>query len=193
MRIDMDRLIRASRDGERHPDMDRRNSIHVQKHFNINYGLSAVTPTYKYVYLIGSLRNAEVGELGNYIRASGINVFDDWLAAGPEADDKWKEYEVARGRSYEEALKGEAARNVFQFDKRHLDAASAVVLVLPAGKSGHLELGYSIGRGKRTAILLDPNADPRWDVMYQFADQVFSSKEKLLAWLTTELGCSTVV
>lgn len=125
------------------------------------------------VYVIGSLRNPCIPQVAKSIRDAmpGVEVFDDWYAAGPEADDYWKKYEQERGRSYDEALKGYAARNVYAFDKRHIDASTDVVLVLPAGKSGHLEFGYSIGHGKRGHILLEPDTD-RWDVMYQFATSV---------------------
>lgn len=130
------------------------------------------------IYIIGSLRNPEVPKIANKIREAGFEAFDDWYAAGPEADDKWREYEMARGHSYMEALTGHAARNVFAFDKRHLDRADAVILTLPAGKSGHLELGYSLGRGRRGYVLLD-NPD-RWDVMYQFATLVTDKLENII-------------
>lgn len=125
------------------------------------------------IYIIGSLRNPCIPQVAKAIRDAmpGIEVFDDWYAAGPEADDYWKKYEQERGRSYDEALEGYAARNVYAFDKRHIDASTDVVLVLPAGKSGHLEFGYSIGQGKKGHILLEPDTD-RWDVMYQFATSV---------------------
>jgi hypothetical protein len=131
------------------------------------------------VYIIGSLRNPRVPVLGNKMRAAGIKVFDDWFAAGPEADDKWQEYEKMRGRPMAEALKGAHALDVFAFDKRNLDASFAAVLVLPAGKSGHLELGYMAGQGKRTFILLDGEPD-RFDVMYNFATGVFTDEDKLI-------------
>ena len=120
------------------------------------------------IYLIGSLRNLEIPSIGKYLRSLGHSVFDDWFAAGPEADDFWKDYEVARGRTYRDALAGYAAQHVFAFDLRHLNECDTGVLVLPAGKSGHLELGYMIGRGNPGYILLNPASD-RWDVMYQFA------------------------
>ena len=41
-----------------------------------------------------------------------VEVFDDWYAAGPEADDYWKSYEINRGRDYIDALSGRAARHV---------------------------------------------------------------------------------
>lgn len=131
------------------------------------------------IYLIGSLRNPKIPALGNKLRALGHEAFDDWHAAGPEADDKWKEYETARGRTYQEALRGHAASHVFNFDREHLDRCDAAVLVLPAGRSGHLELGYMAGAGKKTYVLFDADYD-RWDVMYQFATDVFFNEEELI-------------
>lgn len=135
------------------------------------------------LYLIGSLRNDRVPKLARNLREilPGVEVFDDWYAAGPEADDYWKAYEQERGRSYEEALSGYAARHVFEFDKHHLDTSTHALLVLPAGKSGHMELMYAkYGVGARTAILLDPD-DVRWDVMYQFCD-VLSNDGAIREW-----------
>lgn len=133
------------------------------------------------IYLIGSLRNPEVPVIAERLRAEGYEVFDDWFAAGPEADDKWRDYEKNRGRSFQQALGGYAAKHVFQFDKYHLQRADDVVLVLPAGKSGHLELGWALGQGKRGYILLD--SPERWDVMYQFATKVVESVEDLITAL----------
>lgn len=135
------------------------------------------------VYIIGSLRNAEIPKVGAAVRSgcSGWEAFDDWFSAGPEADDHWQKYEVGRGHTYSQALAGHAAKNVYQFDKKHLDRADAGVLVLPAGKSGHLELGYLIGSGKPGFILLAGEPE-RYDVMYQFAT-VCTSTEELVAKL----------
>lgn len=132
----------------------------------------------KQLYIIGSLRNPKITEVAKKLRSSGLAVFDDWYAAGPEADDYWKKYEQDRGRTYIRALQGAAARNVYEFDKRNLDASDAALLVQPAGKSGHLELGYMAGKGKKTFILLDAEQD-RWDVMMQFATAVFYEDDML--------------
>lgn len=137
------------------------------------------------IYIIGSLRNAEIPNVANAIESLGIEAFSDWYGAGPEADDKWKEHEQSRGRTYREALKGPAARHVFEFDKYHLDRCDAALLVLPAGKSGHLELGYTAGRGKPSFILMD-NPD-RWDVMNLFSDEVFFSKEEMLEYFKSDV------
>ena len=132
----------------------------------------------KTLYVIGSLRNPEIPGIAAKLRDYGHDVFDDWYAAGPHADDHWKDYEVARGRSYIEALDGYPAGQVFRYEKSHLDRCQAAVLVLPAGKSGHLELGYFIGSGKPGYILLPPG-DDRWDVMYRFATKVVRSVGEL--------------
>lgn len=134
-------------------------------------------------YLVGSLRNPAVSKLANRLRQGGLAVFDDWMAAGPEADDKWMEYEKARGHTLAEALQGHAAQHVFKFDREHIESSRCVVLVMPAGKSGHLELGFACGLGKRTAILLDKEPE-RYDVMYAFADLVTSNVGELTDWLT---------
>lgn len=126
------------------------------------------------VYLIGSLRNEAIPKVAFDLRKEGFEVFDDWFSAGPRADDHWKEYETARGRSYTQALEGRAANQVFRYDKSNLDRCDAAVLVLPAGKSGHLELGYFIGTGKPAFIYMPPE-DCRWDVMYRFATAVCTS------------------
>lgn len=131
------------------------------------------------LYLIGSLRNPEVPLLANRIRELGFDVFDDWYAAGPEADDYWQQYETIRGRHYQEALYGHAAEHVFFYDQHHLDESDIALLLLPAGKSVHLEFGYMIGQGKPGYVLFDAVPE-RWDVMYRMAARVFFSQEELL-------------
>jgi hypothetical protein len=102
------------------------------------------------VYLIGSLRNPTIPDIARNLRAVGFEVFDDWFAAGPNADDSWQEYEALRGRSYGEALQGYHATHVFELDKRHLDRADLGILVMPAGRSGHL--GTSCSTRSPTAM-----------------------------------------
>lgn len=132
------------------------------------------------IYLIGSLRNPVVPELAARLRTEGHDVFDDWYAAGPRADDHWAAYEQARGHSFAQALQGHAATHVFEYDRSHLDSSEAGVLLLPAGKSGHLEAGYLIGQHKPVFILMQGEPE-RFDVMYRFAAGVFTNEEDLFA------------
>jgi nucleoside 2-deoxyribosyltransferase len=131
------------------------------------------------VYIIGSLRNPDVPKFANRLRAAGItNVFDDWYAAGPEADDYWQQYERNRGHTFVQALAGKAAEHVYEFDQTNLLSSDAVVLLMPAGKSGHLEAGYCAGKGIPTFCLMDKEPD-RFDVMYRFFEGVFTKEEDL--------------
>lgn len=138
----------------------------------------------KTIYLIGSLKNPYVPELANRIRTLGYDVFDDWHSAGPEADDYFNAYRIKRGLNYKDALNSYAAKHIFSFDRLHLDRADIVLLVMPAGKSGHLELGYALGRGKKGYILFDKEPD-RLDQMHQFADEIFLNEEDLLKKLSS--------
>lgn len=141
----------------------------------------------KVLYLIGSLRNERIPLLAEQIRKDNprVEVFDDWYSAGPEADDCWKSHQQSKGLTYEQALKGHAAQNVFTFDKRHLDRSTHAILVLPAGKSGHMEIMYAAyGAKLKTAILLDPE-DVRWDVMYQFIPTILNNDSEINEWLNT--------
>jgi len=107
-----------------------------------------------------------------------LEIFSSWSCAGELADDHWQRHEKARGKTYQEALKDYAAQHVFAFDLYHLKRADAGVLVMPAGKSGHLELGWLIGQGKPGYVLFDKEP-ARWDVMYNFCNGVFFDVEEL--------------
>ena len=138
--------------------------------------------TIKSLYLIGSLRNREVLEVTKTLKTElGFDVFSDWLAAGPEADDYLRDYYRELGLTYSEVLDSYSAKHIFEFDKKHLDRCDAAILVMPAGKSGHLELGYVIGRGKPAYILMDGEPE-RVDIMHQFATKVFMNKEEMIEY-----------
>lgn len=145
------------------------------------YGIELVTQgkKVKSIYIIGSMKNPEVQRLAVKLRSIGFEVFDDWISPGPETDDEWQKYEKYRGRTYKEALNGWHAKDVFEFDKRHLDAADIAILVSPAGKSAHIELGYMVGKEKKAYVLFDKEPE-RYDLMYLFATDVFFDEEELI-------------
>lgn len=134
------------------------------------------------IYIIGSLRNPSVTEFANEVQALGFEAFADWISPGPLADDYLRDYAKQRGLNYKQTLQTYAAQHVFEFDKRHIDRCDAAILLMPAGKSAHLEFGYVRGLGKPGFILFDQEPE-RVDVMYQFASDIFFSKEELFAEL----------
>lgn len=146
-----------------------------------------------YLYLVGSLRNTKVPIVANELRKNGLEVFDQWYGAGETADDSWQAYSKQKGLTYTQALKDTGAQTVFHFDRSRIEMSDIVVLLMPAGKSGHLELGYAAGLGKKTYILYDGEPE-RYDVMPQFAkDGVFFKIEDLLNELgkSPSVGCDS--
>lgn len=143
----------------------------------------------KHYYLIGSLRNPYIPKLEASIRKSCPSVvpFADWYSAGERADDAFKEYHQGRGLSYRDAINGYAGRHIFEFDKSHLDRCDGAVLVMPSGKSCHLEAGYMVGRGKPVfALYPDGEPEDRYELMMQFLTEIFYSEGELLEYFNRE-------
>ncbi len=147
-----------------------------------------MAPLYDF-YIIGSLRNPEIPAIHRRLAYAGLVPFSEWFAAGPEADDRWRDYETALGTSYRVALELPHARTVFDFDRDHQRISHAALLVNPTGRSGHLELGVMIGEGKPGYILLSGKED-RWDVMYRYATLVTDELDEIVThyrkWRATQ-------
>jgi hypothetical protein len=136
----------------------------------------------KKIYLIGSLANKNIPHIANRIREHGYEVFDQWWSPGPLADSYLGHYAKIRGMGYKETLQDYAAKNIFEFDKKHLLRADAAIMAMSAGKSAHLELGFFCGSGKPGYVLFDKEPS-KVDIMYQFASDLFFNEEELFARL----------
>ena len=136
----------------------------------------------KSIYVIGALRNPEIPKFANQLQSQGFEAFADWFSPGPDADDFWRDYSKERGLTYAQALESYAAKHVFEFDRFHLDRCDAAVLLMPGGKSAHLELGYTVGRGKPGYMVFNEEPE-RYDVMVQFATKVFFSQQEFFEYL----------
>lgn len=132
------------------------------------------------VYIIGSLRNPKIPEFANFLQQHGFEAFADWFAPGPAADDYWREYAKARGWSYKQALESEAAKHIFDFDTFHLRKCDAAVMLYPAGKSAHMELGYVMWHLGRPGYILIEEEPERYDVMIQFCKNIYFDRHKLI-------------
>lgn len=80
-------------------------------------------------------------------------------------------------------LKNERTQKAFAEDKKWIDWADAVLLILPAGKSSHLEAGYAVGCGKKLIIWQDEFPKSEWDVMYGFAHLITDNISEVLEFL----------
>ena len=127
------------------------------------------------IYLASSWRNPNQPRAVEMLRAAGHEVYDfrnppsgspgfAWTAI----DEDWPFWSPAK---FIQRLRHPIARQGFKFDKEGLDWCDTCVLLLPCGRSAHLEAGYAIGQGKPTLIVLD-NDKFEPELMYLFADEI---------------------
>lgn len=119
------------------------------------------------VYVASSWRNMRQPEVVSALRRHGHTVYDFRDAA---LAFNWRTTATAEQlsdprRFRDEVLTTVVARRGFHADYSALSSADATVLVLPCGRSAHLELGYAVGMNQKTIILLDdPLSEP--ELMY---------------------------
>jgi hypothetical protein len=96
--------------------------------------------------------------------------------------------ESANVDEYLNALVNPRSIEGFNSDFAAMQKADTFILVLPCGRSAHLELGWAVGAGKRTAIFLDPDnrGHVTPELMYKMCDLVTYSSLELLDWLGVE-------
>jgi hypothetical protein len=144
------------------------------------------------IYVASSWRNPIQQDVVAALRAAGHEVYDfrhpapgnngfAWSAIDPDWIG-WQPDEFARlVTTHPVAVAG------FKLDKDALDWCDTCVLVLPCGRSAHLEAGYAIGRGKRTIFYLHPDKfEP--ELMYLLGDGFASSVGELMPLLATDSG-----
>ena len=77
------------------------------------------------------------------------------------------------------------AQKAFDEDKKWIDWADVVFLLLPAGKSSHLEAGYAKGQEKKLIIFQEQYPKGEFDVMYGFADLLTDDPCEVIEFLRT--------
>jgi len=140
------------------------------------------------VYVASSWRNYAQQSVVYALRRAGHEVYDfrhppggDHLAfAWSEVDPDWQQWTPG---AFVLGLMHPAARAGFESDMSALRRADATVLVMPCGRSAHLELGYAAGRGQRTVVLIPPAAEFELELMYGMAELVTSSLDDVVSML----------
>jgi hypothetical protein len=138
------------------------------------------------VYVASSWRNSQQPSVVKTLRCAGYDVYDfkcpdesrgfHWSDIDPD----WQKWTPGQ---FKDSLNHPIAREGFKSDWEAMLEAQACVLVLPCGRSAHLEAGYFVGAGKRLVILL---SDGEPELMYKMADAVCTDMTQvvtaLLAW-----------
>ncbi|HKV43851.1 MAG TPA: hypothetical protein VJT32_04140 [bacterium] len=97
---------------------------------------------------------------------------------GRTSEDHWTT--PVTPQEYITAMRHPRAQLGFERDMEHLQAASAVILLLECGKSAHLEVGWAVGAGKPTALYIKDNLQP--ELMYGMLDLITTDIDQLMSW-----------
>lgn len=136
------------------------------------------------IYVASSWRNSWQPPVVHALREAGHEVYDfrnprpgDHGFAWSDIEPDWQEWDSHRFRA---ALDHPIAVAGFASDFDALKWCDTCILVLPCGRSAHLELGWAVGHGKRTAILLVGENEP--ELMYRMVDKLAVTLEELIEW-----------
>lgn len=135
------------------------------------------------IYVASSWKNTRQPVVVGRLRGLGHEVYDFRNPKPGNHGFSWRqcaapEQLVDGQRFRDEVLTHEVAQAAFDLDMGALRRAHATVLVLPCGRSAHLELGYAVGVGQWTYVLLDdPMSEP--ELMYLMNTRICTSLDEL--------------
>lgn len=142
------------------------------------------------VYVASSWRNGHQPDVVQALRFAGHCVYDFRNPTPEESGFSWSEIDRDWLNWSPEEFARELANNPlaahhFGLDKAGLDWCDTCVLVLPCGRSAHLEAGYAIGQGKDTYFLLHPDKfEP--ELMYKLGAGCSTSLEEIAGWMDSQ-------
>ena len=139
------------------------------------------------IYVASSWRNKYHQEVVELLRTYGYDVYDFKRDKGAhfnwsEVDPEWESWDFP---TYQKGLKHSRAEEGFASDMGALEQADLLVLVMPCGRSAHLEAGWAIGRGKPACIYFPREDIGEPELMYKMADVVGSCKA-LVLWVASQ-------
>lgn len=138
------------------------------------------------IYLASSWRNPDQPAAVASLREAGHEVYDFRNPPGgiengfrwSELDPDWESWSAA---AYREKLKAPLAQQGFNSDFDGMKWADVGVLLLPCGRSAHLELGWMAGAGKRTIVWTRDGQEP--ELMALLASDICVSLEEVVSAL----------
>ena len=110
------------------------------------------------IYIASSWRNPGYPAVVVALREAGHDVYDFRNPVPGNNGFSWSQCGAApmpwTPAEYRYALGSVPARRGFTFDMAALRACDACVLLMPCGRSAHLEAGWAAGAGKRLIVYL---------------------------------------
>lgn len=141
------------------------------------------------IYVASSWRNSYQPSVVRILRIAGHEVYDfrnpepdNYGFRWDDIDPNWKSWTF---ENYVKALQHPIAEEGYKLDFDAMRWADTCVLVLPSGRSAHLEFGWCIGAGKEGYIFSQENVEP--ELMAKMATGFCIGYEELLSSLGGKL------
>lgn len=138
-----------------------------------------MTPTK--IYVASSWRNQYQPNVVKALRGLGHEVYDfrnpsetDKGFAWSECDEDWENWTPRQWRSN---LDHPVAQKGFKNDFDAMKWADVCVVIMPSGRSAHIEAGWMAGAGKKVYALVIDKCEP--DLMYKCFNEILISFEEL--------------
>lgn len=135
---------------------------------------------YRKIYVASSWRNAMQADIVKALKSDGHLVYDfknprpgDKGFAWSSIDPNWEKWSADQ---YIRALDHPIAKAGFASDFNAMKWADTFLLVLPCGRSAHLELGWACGQGKQTLVLTRDGEEP--ELMAKMCDHICASLDE---------------
>lgn len=143
------------------------------------------------VYVVSSWRNTYLDMVTGALHGARLPFFDfrahkvegstrDSGFHWSEIDPDWRAWDVPR---FVEAQGHDLARKGFHADMSNLERCGQLLLVLPCGKSAHLEAGFAVGSGRRVVVYSPPGAPFEPELMYGMTAGVTNDLGVAISWL----------
>jgi hypothetical protein len=139
------------------------------------------------LYVASSWRNEHQPGVVRLLRNLNYQVYDyrhpcagDDGFAWSEIDKDWRNWNP---QQFSDALLSPISFRGFSFDFASMARAQACVLVLPSGRSAHLEAGYFVGQGKPLIVYMPEPVEP--ELMYLMANKIVLELAGLVPALRT--------
>lgn len=137
------------------------------------------------IYLASSWRNPGQPMLVRMLRNEGHDVYDFREPKPGVAGFAWSDIDPAweswSSKEYIDALRHPIAIRGFASDEEGMRWADTCVLLLPCGRSAHIEAGWFAGAGRDLFILTNDEQEP--ELMYKFATGVAGDVPRLFELL----------
>lgn len=137
------------------------------------------------IYVASSWRNQLQPSVVAMLREFGHEVYDFRNPTPGNSGFGWRkcgDFDAYTIPGYLQALESKRALEGYMLDKAALDWCDTCVLVLPCGRSAHLEAGYAAGQGKRVYFLLhETGFEP--ELMYLLGTRCATSVTEIIEWL----------